>query len=65
MDSILEARLTPNEKKIAVEIIKEIRVRLEFLLNVGLDYLQLNRSSKSLSKAKPSVSVLLLKLVLS
>ncbi|MGA0316682.1 MAG: excinuclease ABC subunit UvrA [Flavobacteriaceae bacterium] len=45
----LEARLTPNEKKIAVEIIKEIRVRLKFLLNVGLDYLQLNRSSKSLS----------------
>jgi excinuclease ABC subunit A len=45
----LEANLNTNEKKIATEIIKEIRVRLQFLLDVGLDYLQLNRSSKSLS----------------
>lgn len=45
----LEAHLNTNEKKIATEIIKEIRVRLQFLLDVGLDYLQLNRSSKSLS----------------
>lgn len=41
--------LSENENKIALEIIKEITVRLQFLLNVGLDYLQLNRSSKSLS----------------
>ena len=47
--SKLEKNLNKNEKKIATEIIKEIRVRLEFLLNVGLEYLQLNRSSKSLS----------------
>ena len=45
----LESHLNANEKKIATEIIKEIRVRLQFLLDVGLDYLQLNRSSKSLS----------------
>jgi len=45
----LDSHLNENEKKIASEIIKEIRVRLQFLLNVGLDYLQLNRSSKSLS----------------
>ena len=45
----LESHLNTNEKKIATEIIKEIRVRLKFLLDVGLDYLQLNRSSKSLS----------------
>ena len=47
--SELDQSLNANEKKIATEILKEIRVRLEFLLNVGLDYLQLNRSSKSLS----------------
>ncbi|MDB3862368.1 excinuclease ABC subunit UvrA [Flavobacteriaceae bacterium] len=47
--SELEPFLNENEKKIAKEIIKEIRVRLQFLLDVGLDYLQLNRSSKSLS----------------
>ena len=41
--------LNENEKKIASEIIKEISNRLEFLLNVGLNYLQLSRSSKSLS----------------
>lgn len=41
--------LNDNELKIGSEIIKEILVRLEFLLNVGLGYLQLNRSSKSLS----------------
>lgn len=41
--------LNENEKKIATEIVKEILVRLQFLLDVGLEYLQLNRSSKSLS----------------
>ena len=45
----LPDHLSPNERLIGNEIIKEIRVRLEFLLNVGLGYLQLNRSSKSLS----------------
>jgi len=45
----LENELTGNQKKIAEEIIKEIRARIRFLLDVGLDYLSLNRSSKSLS----------------
>ena len=38
-----------NQLKIAEEIIKEIKTRVQFLLDVGLDYLSLNRSSKSLS----------------
>ncbi len=41
--------LSDKQKKIAVEILKEIRTRLKFLLDVGLDYLSLNRSSVSLS----------------
>lgn len=45
----LSKNLSANENKIASEIIKEILSRLQFLLNVGLEYLQLNRSSKSLS----------------
>ena len=45
----LEERLDGKQKKIAVEIIKEIRSRLRFLLDVGLTYLSLSRSSVSLS----------------
>lgn len=45
----LESSLSGNQKKIAEEIIKEIKARINFLLDVGLDYLSLNRSSKSLS----------------
>ena len=45
----LQKKLKGNQFKIAEEIIKEIRSRIDFLLNVGLDYLSLNRSSKSLS----------------
>ncbi|MEM9000348.1 MAG: excinuclease ABC subunit UvrA [Bacteroidota bacterium] len=45
----LEEGLKGNQKKIATEIIKEIRARIQFLLDVGLDYLSLHRSSKSLS----------------
>lgn len=45
----LEHRLTSKQRKIATEILKEIRSRLRFLLDVGLDYLSLNRSSVSLS----------------
>ncbi|WP_222984266.1 excinuclease ABC subunit UvrA [Flagellimonas meishanensis] len=41
--------LEGNQKKIAEEIIKEIKTRIRFLLDVGLDYLSLHRSSKSLS----------------
>ena len=43
------APLTPQEYQIAKEILKEIRTRLDFLLEVGLDYLALNRPSASLS----------------
>jgi excinuclease ABC subunit A len=45
----LEQKLEGNQLKIAGEIVKEIRTRIQFLLDVGLDYLSLNRSSKSLS----------------
>ncbi len=45
----VEEKLGSQQKKIAAEIIKEIRVRLCFLLDVGLDYLSLSRSSASLS----------------
>lgn len=45
----VEEFLTDKQKKIAAEILKEIRTRLRFLLDVGLDYLSLNRSSVSLS----------------
>ncbi len=45
----IEKKLGKNQLKIAEEIVKEIRTRIQFLLDVGLDYLSLNRSSKSLS----------------
>lgn len=45
----LEQKLEGNQLKIAGEIVKEIRTRIQFLLDVGLDYLSMNRSSKSLS----------------
>ena len=45
----LEDRLDPKQRVIATEILKEIRSRLHFLLDVGLDYLALNRASASLS----------------
>ncbi|TVZ14060.1 excinuclease ABC subunit A [Maribacter sp. MAR_2009_72] len=45
----LNQKLEGNQQKIAEEIIKEINTRIQFLLDVGLDYLSLNRSSKSLS----------------
>ncbi len=45
----IEEKLTEKQLKIASEILKEIRTRIQFLLNVGLDYLTLDRSSKSLS----------------
>lgn len=47
--SIIENSLSAKQNLIGVEIIKEINTRLGFLLNVGLNYLSLNRSSKSLS----------------
>ena len=45
----LNTHLTDKQKTIATEVIKEIKDRLDFLMNVGLDYLALSRSSKSLS----------------
>lgn len=45
----LTARLSKTQQQIGEEIIKEIRNRVQFLLDVGLTYLSLNRSSKSLS----------------
>lgn len=45
----VEEHLDSQQKKIAAEILKEIRTRLDFLLEVGLDYLALNRQSASLS----------------
>ncbi len=45
----IDDKLTDKQRKIATEIIKEISSRLQFLLNVGLEYLSLNRTSMSLS----------------
>jgi excinuclease ABC subunit A len=45
----IESSLSEKQLKIASEILKEIRTRIQFLLDVGLDYLTLDRTSKSLS----------------
>lgn len=45
----VEDKMDERQKTIAIEILKEIRTRLGFLLDVGLNYLTLNRSSKTLS----------------
>ena len=45
----IEARLNNNQKIISREIVKEIRERLQFLLDVGLTYLTLNRPTRTLS----------------
>ena len=45
----IEKYFSPKERKIAQEIVKEIRERLRFLVEVGLGYLSLARSSRSLS----------------
>ena len=45
----LHNHVSPTQWKIAAEIVKEINARLSFLLQVGLDYVSLNRSSASLS----------------
>ncbi len=47
--SKIEKRLTDKQNTIAKDVLKEIRDRLQFLLDVGLNYLTLDRSSKSLS----------------
>ena len=45
----LDAKLSGRQLTIATEILKEIKIRIQFLLDVGLDYLALDRTSKSLS----------------
>ena len=45
----LEEQLAPQQRAIAAEIVKELLTRVDFLLDVGLDYLSLNRQSASLS----------------
>ena len=45
----LNKHLSEKQKRIATEVVKEINDRLSFLMNVGLNYLSLSRSSKSLS----------------
>ena len=45
----LENRISERQRAISAEIIKEIKTRLKFLLDVGLDYLSLSRSSMTLS----------------
>ena len=47
--SMLETKLDSTKKAIGQEIIKELKNRLKFLIDVGLNYLNLNRSTKSLS----------------
>ena len=45
----IDEHLTPKQQEIAVRILKEIRERLSFLVNVGLEYLTLSRASATLS----------------
>lgn len=45
----IENKLSNKQQQIASEILKEIRTRIQFLVDVGLDYLTLDRTSKSLS----------------
>ena len=47
--SKIEKRISDRQNKIAQEVLKEIRKRILFLLNVGLDYLTMDRTSRSLS----------------
>lgn len=49
VENALEGRLTPVEQIIAAEPIKEVKARLGFLLNVGLQYLSLDRRANTLS----------------
>lgn len=52
----IEEHMTDKEWKIAQEVVKEIRERLRFLMDVGLGYLSLSRSSRSLSGGESSAS---------
>ena len=48
-DFLQKVKLTPKEKEIAQAILKEIADRVQFMLNVGLDYLGLDRRANTLS----------------
>ena len=48
-DHFLELELAGNKAQVAEKILKEITSRLQFLINVGLDYLSLDRSAETLS----------------
>ncbi len=48
-DFFIELKLTEQEKEISKVVIKEIEARIQFLLNVGLDYLSLDRKANTLS----------------
>jgi len=52
----IDETFTDKQREIAVRILKEIRERLKFLVDVGLDYLSLSRNSGTLSGAKASAS---------
>jgi len=49
MEFFLNLKLTEEQRIIGAEVIKEIRARLQFLINVGLDYLTLDRRTETLS----------------
>ena len=49
MEFFTDLPLTPRQEKIARQVLKEIRTRLGFLLNVGLDYLTLDRAAATLA----------------
>ena len=49
LDFFENISLTEKEKQIASEILKEVKERLSFMINVGLDYLTLGRTTKTLS----------------
>jgi excinuclease ABC subunit A len=49
LSRILDLHLTPRQAQIGELVLKEIRARLQFLLDVGLDYLTLNRTAMTLS----------------
>ena len=53
----LESKLSEKQNIIAKEIIKELRKRVQFLVDVGLNYLSLNRSSKVFLVEKVNVFV--------
>lgn len=57
--------LDEKQSIISAEIIKEIKLRIGFLLDVGLNYLDLNRSARTLSGESPKESGLLLRLEVS